>query len=77
MKITLRLKGPLSRYADGASLVEVELDETNNSARKLLAQFGIPASSVSFIQINSLKTDLDQPIKGGDVVTFNPRVAGG
>lgn len=77
MKITLRLKGSLNKYADGATVVEVELKETEITARALLEQYGIPASSVSFVQINDQKAGFDQSIRGGDSVILNPRVAGG
>ncbi len=77
MQITVRLKGPLSRYSGGSAIVGVELDEATTTVRKILDQFSIPASSVSFAQVNNIKTDLDQFVKGGDTITFNPRVAGG
>ncbi len=77
MEITLQLKGPLKKYADGAELIKFELDINDQTVSKLLQKFKIPTSSVSFIQINGVKKDHNHPIKGGDTVTINPRVAGG
>ncbi len=77
MEITLQFKGPLKKYADGAELIKYELDKNDQTVSELLQKFKIPTSSVSFIQINGVKKDLNHPIKGGDTVTVNPRVAGG
>jgi molybdopterin converting factor small subunit len=77
LQITLQLKGPLKKYAAGKELFQLELDESDQTVSKLLQRFKIPTSSVSFIQVNGLKKELNHPIKGGDKVTVNPRVAGG
>jgi molybdopterin converting factor small subunit len=77
LQITLQLKGPLKKYADGTELLQFELDDHDQTVSKLLQRFKIPTSSVSFIQVNGFKKELDHPIKGGDKVTVNPRVAGG
>ena len=77
MEITLQFKGPLKKYADGAELVKHELDTNDQTVSKLLQKFKVPTSSVSFVQINGNKIELNHPIKGGDTVIVNPRVAGG
>jgi molybdopterin converting factor small subunit len=40
-------------------------------------QLKMPASSVSFVTVNDLKTELQTKVTGGEVVVFYPRVAGG
>ena len=77
MKITLQLKGPLKKYADGTELMEFDFDENSQTVSELLQRFKIPTSSVSFVQVNGFKKELNHHIKGGDQVTVNPRVAGG
>jgi len=77
LEITLLLKGPLKKYTDGAELLELELDENELTVSELLQRFKVPTSSVSFVQVNNAKKDLNQLIKGGDTITVNPRVAGG
>ncbi len=77
MEITLQFKGPLKKYADGAELVKYELDTNDQTVSKLLQKFKVPTSSVSFVQVNGNKIELNHPITGGDTVTVNPRVAGG
>jgi len=77
LEITLQLKGPLKKYADGSELIKFELDKNDQTVSKLLQMFKIPTTSVSFVQVNGNKIELNHPIKGGDTVTVNPRVAGG
>ena len=77
MEITLQLKGPLKKYADGSELIKFELDKNDQTVSKLLQMFKIPTTSVSFVQVNGNKIELNHPIKGGDTGTVNPRVAGG
>ncbi|MBM4236029.1 MAG: MoaD/ThiS family protein [Firmicutes bacterium] len=77
MEITLQLKGPLKKYADETELFRLELDGNELTVTELLQRFEVPASSVSFVQVNGIKIELDHPIKGGDKITVNPRVAGG
>jgi sulfur carrier protein ThiS len=77
MKVTLQLKGPLTRYGNGSERLTVDLEEESVSVRNLLDHYKIPASSVSFIQVNNIKADLDHILKEGELLTVNPRVAGG
>jgi molybdopterin converting factor small subunit len=77
LEITLQLKGPLKKYADGTELVKFGLDCNELTVSDLLQRFKIPTSSVSFVQVNGYKKELNHPIKGGDTITINPRVAGG
>jgi molybdopterin converting factor small subunit len=77
MKFTLKLKGPLQKYAENCAQVDLDFDDQLLTIRDLLLKYQIPASSVSFVQLNAGKVDLDHPIKGGDIITINPRVAGG
>ena len=73
----MQLKGPLKKYADGTELIKTGLDENDQTVSGLLQRFKIPTSSVSFVQVNGFKKELNHPIKGGDTITVNPRVAGG
>jgi molybdopterin converting factor small subunit len=77
VKISLQLKGPLKKYGPGEELFELDLKRSVCTVRELTEQFGIPASSVSFITVNGSKEDPERLIEGGDLVVLYPRVAGG
>jgi len=77
VQVTVTLRGPLKKYADGHEPVIVELKDGEQTVRDLAAQLKIPASSISFIQINGSKSNLDTVLNGGEALVFNPRVAGG
>ncbi|MFU8793983.1 MAG: hypothetical protein ACNA7Z_01240 [Dethiobacteria bacterium] len=77
MQITLHLKGPLKKYGDNIEPLMVELEHAQVKLREIIEQLEIPASSISFIQINGEKSDPDTVLTGGEVVVVNPRVAGG
>ncbi|MDW7740249.1 MAG: hypothetical protein SCJ97_09375 [Bacillota bacterium] len=77
MKVFLQLKGPLKKYGNDSDTLELEFDRTILTVREIAEQLGIPTSSVSFIQVNGSKSSLDESLKGGELIVFNPRVAGG
>jgi len=77
MKVVLQLKGPLKKYGNDSDTLELEFDSTILTVREIAEQLGIPTSSVSFIQVNGSKSSLDEPLKGGEFIVLNPRVAGG
>jgi hypothetical protein len=66
VKITLR--GPLKKYADGREPLIVELKDGEQTVRDLAAQLKIPASSISFIQINGSKSEIDTVLNGGETL---------
>ncbi len=77
MKITLYLKGPLKKYGNHLNVLEVELSENQATVQAAIEQFKVPASSISFIQVDGEKAGLDTVLRGGEVIVVNPRVAGG
>ncbi len=77
MQVSITLRGPLKKYADGREPLTIELTDREHTVRDVAAHLKIPASSISFIQINGNKSDIDTFLKGGEALVFNPRVAGG
>jgi len=77
LEITLILRGPLKRYADNKGSVTVPVGSEKTRLADIVNQLGIPASSISFIQVNGNKSDLEALVRGGEEVVVNPRVAGG
>lgn len=77
IKVTMRLKGPLKKYGPGSEQFEHKNDSKLCTVYDILQNLDIPASSVSFIQIDDRKVDHHTRLKGGEVVTVYPRVSGG
>ncbi len=77
MQVTITLRGPLKKYGDGREPLTIELTESKHTVRDVAALLKMPTSSISFIQINGNKSDLDTVLEGGETLVFNPRVAGG
>jgi len=77
LKITLYLKGPLKKYGDHLNVLEVEISDKQAKVQAVIEKFKVPASSISFIQVDGEKANLDTVLRGGEVVVVNPRVAGG
>jgi len=77
LEITLILRGPLKKYADDRSIIAIPTGDRRIQLSAIVDQLGIPASSISFIQINGRKSDLEAFVEGGEEVVVNPRVAGG
>ncbi len=77
MQVNITLRGPLKKYGEGREPLVFELKDGLLSVRDVAAQLKIPASSISFVQVNGTKSDLDTTLKGGETLVFNPRVAGG
>lgn len=77
MQVKIKLRGPLKKYGDGRELLVIALKDGEQTVRDLAAQLKIPVSSISFIQINGSKSEIDTVLNGGETLVFNPRVAGG
>ncbi len=77
MKITLQLKGPLKKYGPGEEIFPYQLTADQCSLSEIADQLEIPASSISFVTVNSAKIDLQTKVTGGESIVFYPRVAGG
>ena len=77
MEITLQLKGPLKKYGPGEEIFTYQLQTRQLSLLDLADQLKLPASSVSFVTVNDLKTELQTKVTGGETIVFYPRVAGG
>ncbi len=77
MIITVQLKGPLKKYGSHHEQVELEYNQDAITVKALTEQLKIPASSISFIQIDGQKSNPETTLRGGEVVVVNPRVAGG
>ncbi len=77
MQITLYLKGPLKKYGDNNDSLTIELEQDQVAINEIIEQLEIPASSISFIQINGEKSDSGTILMGGEIIVVNPRVAGG
>lgn len=75
--VKLQLRGPLKKYGQGNGIFEYEIAADSCTTSDLLQKLNIPASSVSFIQVDGNKADLDAILEGGEEVVVNPRVAGG
>jgi molybdopterin converting factor small subunit len=77
VEIILQLKGPLKKYGPGEKNFTYQLPSRQLSLLDIADQLKMPASSVSFVTVNDLKTELQTKVTGGEVVVFYPRVAGG
>jgi molybdopterin converting factor small subunit len=77
VQVNITMRGPLKKYAKGCEPLILELKDSKHTVRDVAALLKIPSSSISFIQINGNKSDLDTILKGGETLVFNPRVAGG
>ncbi len=77
IKVTVHLKGPLKKYGPGEEIFEFSTDVSSCTLSDLLKMLNIPASSVSFIQVDDGKSELETELKGGEKAVFYPRVSGG
>lgn len=75
MPISIRLYGPLEKYAAQPGLHQMEI--IYGSLEQLLVQLRVPSSSVSFIVVNGVKRELEYIIKESDEVKVFSHVAGG
>lgn len=76
MQITIRLYGPLEKYASELGLYQKEV-MSDLTLAQLGEQIGVPYSSVGFIVVNRVKRDLDYILEDNDEVKFFPFIAGG
>ena len=76
MQITIRLYGPLEKYANQPGLFQKEI-KSDLTLAQLGEQIGVPYSSVGFIVVNKVKRDLNYALKENDEVKFFPFIAGG
>ena len=77
MEIILQLKGPLKKYGPSEENFTYQLPTRQLSLLDIADQLKMPASSVSFVTVNGLKTELHTKVTGGETIVFYPRVAGG
>jgi molybdopterin converting factor small subunit len=77
VEIILQLKGPLKKYGLGEENFTYQLPTSQLSLLEIADQLKMPASSVSFVTVNDLKSELQTKVTGGEVIVFYPRVAGG
>lgn len=76
MQITIRLYGPLEKYASQLGLYQMKV-RSDLTLAQLEDQIGVPYSSVGFIVVNGVKRDLDYRLEENDGVKFFPFIAGG
>lgn len=76
MQITIRLYGPLERYASQQGLYQKEI-KSDLTLAQLVEQIGVPYSSVGFIVVNKVKRDFEYKLEVNDEVKFFPFIAGG
>ncbi len=67
----------MKKYGPGDEVFEFNPDAPSCTLRELLEMLNIPASSVSFIQVDDSKSKPETELKGGEKVVFYPRVSGG
>lgn len=67
----------MKKYGPGEEIFEFNPDTPSCTLSKLLEMLNIPASSVSFIQVDNSKSELETELKGGERVVLYPRVSGG
>lgn len=78
MQVTVRLWGPLARYAEERGGPEFTLEvEEGTTVEALLVNLGVPREYVSMVSVNGTKAARDRLLAGGDVVHVLPLVAGG
>lgn len=77
MEVLIQLRGPLKKYGPGDDSFTHSIEEGSCTLYDVLVHLKIPTSSVSFIQVDDKKTDLETVLKGGEVIILYPRVSGG
>ncbi|MDZ4133806.1 MAG: hypothetical protein U1E11_11805 [Dethiobacteria bacterium] len=77
MEIILQLKGPLKKYGPGEENFSYQLPTRQLSLLGIADQLKMPASSISFVTVNDIKSEFQTKVTGGEIVVFYPRVAGG
>ncbi len=77
MRLTVRLWGPLARYA-GAGTAEFPVDVPGGTTVDALIELlGVPLEYVLMVAVNGTKSERDRVLQDGDVVHVLPLVAGG
>lgn|GEM_PF-3976489 len=76
MLITIRLYGPLEKYASHPGQYQKEV-MSDLSLAQLGEQIGVPYSSVGLIVVNRVKRELDYRLLENDEVKFFPFISGG
>ncbi len=74
-KVTLKLFATLSKYTpDAGDTVTIQPGIT---VRELISRFDIPEKEARLVFIDSVKSSLDQELKGGERVGIFPPIGGG
>ncbi|MEW6725631.1 MoaD/ThiS family protein [Desulforudis sp. 1088] len=77
MRLTVKLWGPLAKYA-GAGTAEFIVDvPAGTTVDALIGLLGVPAEYVLMAAVNGTKSERDRVLRDGDVVHVLPLVAGG
>ncbi len=77
MKVTLKLRGPLSKFGPDTGTFEYDITTSSCTIKELLEMLSVPISSVLFVTVDGDKTSLDTELQGGENIVVYPRVAGG
>lgn len=78
MLLTVRLWGPLARYAEERGGPEFTLEVAGGTTVDALVDLlGVPREYVSMVSVNGAKAARDRLLADGDVVHVLPLVAGG
>jgi molybdopterin converting factor small subunit len=74
-KVTLKLFATLSKYASHAG--DTVTIQPGTTVRELISRFDIPEKEAKLVFIDSVKSSLDQELKGGERVGIFPPIGGG
>jgi molybdopterin converting factor small subunit len=76
LKVTVSLRGPLSRFLQGDRPEELQFPE-GAAVADILARLSLPREKTSLITVNGTKASLEKRLNDGDQVVIFPPVAGG
>jgi len=77
LRITIKLRGPLSKYGPGEEKFEYNINSSSCTIEELLNMLNVPTSPVLFVTVDGNKVKMDTELRGGEIVTVYPKVAGG
>lgn len=77
MRITIKLRGPLSKYGPDKEKFEYNINSSSCTIEELLDMLNVPISPVLFVTVNGNKANMDTELQGDEIVTVYPKVAGG
>lgn len=76
MQVTVEFIGWINRYISLDSRITITLS-TGSTIRCALKQLNIPIELAQNILLNGKQADLDNHLKGGDLLQFLPLICGG